>query len=196
MTDADRPMTAKEADDLQAVVDTLIPGREFHLIAHDWGAIQSWESVTGEPLQNRIRSYTSISGPSLDHAGHWVQRRLRAGTAEGYSAVARQLAVLNTNTRYLDLGRQRYLRRLCATLPEPLSVCYLVCSGSEANELALRLARAHSGRRGRRRGQGAGGRHAGAGDAGLPEKLTTIHSSSSPFGSPHLPDTVRNLARG
>jgi len=35
-----------------------------------------------------------------------------------------------------------------STLPEPLRVCFLVCSGSEANELALRLARTHTGRRG------------------------------------------------
>ena len=41
-----------------------------------------------------------------------------------------------------------YIERLAATLPEPLSVVYLVCSGSEANELALRLARAHTGREG------------------------------------------------
>src|SRR5262249_24537060 len=37
-----------------------------------------------------------------------------------------------------------YAERLCATLPAPLCVCYFVCSGSEANELALRLARAHT----------------------------------------------------
>ncbi|MEX2282399.1 MAG: aminotransferase class III-fold pyridoxal phosphate-dependent enzyme [Gemmatimonadota bacterium] len=59
-------------------------------------------------------------------------------------ALARQAAVLNTNTRYLHDNILRYAERLCATLPEPLTVCYFVCSGSEANELALRLARAHS----------------------------------------------------
>jgi 4-aminobutyrate aminotransferase-like enzyme len=52
--------------------------------------------------------------------------------------------VLNTNTRYLHENLAHYLERLCATLPEPLRVCFLVCSGSEANELALRLARAHT----------------------------------------------------
>ncbi|MER3424170.1 MAG: alanine--glyoxylate aminotransferase, partial [Nitrospiraceae bacterium] len=53
-------------------------------------------------------------------------------------------AVLNTNTRYLHDLLVEYAERLCATLPEPLRVCYFVCSGSEANELALRLARAHT----------------------------------------------------
>lgn len=54
------------AKDLQAVVNAIIPpDRPFHLVAHDWGgSIQSWESVTDPPdLQQRIRSYTSISGP-------------------------------------------------------------------------------------------------------------------------------------
>src|SRR5262249_20542281 len=49
-----------------------------------------------------------------------------------------------TNTRYLHEHLARYAARLTAMLPEPLCVCYFVCSGSEANELALRLARAHT----------------------------------------------------
>jgi 4-aminobutyrate aminotransferase-like enzyme len=56
--------------------------------------------------------------------------------------VARQMAVLNTNTRYLHENVLQYADRLTATLPEPLRVCFFVNSGSEANELALRLARA------------------------------------------------------
>ncbi|WP_420627602.1 aminotransferase class III-fold pyridoxal phosphate-dependent enzyme [Candidatus Leptofilum sp.] len=60
-------------------------------------------------------------------------------------AAQRQTAVLNTNTRYLHNNLVEYAARLTATLPEPLSVCYFVCSGSEANELALRLARTHTG---------------------------------------------------
>jgi 4-aminobutyrate aminotransferase-like enzyme len=63
-------------------------------------------------------------------------------------AAAEQMARLNTNTRYLDAHLVEYIERLAATLPGPLSVVYLVCSGSEANELALRLARAHTGRDG------------------------------------------------
>lgn len=73
---------------------------------------------------------------NVPHVGHnhpWV---VRAGQ--------RQMAVLNTNTRYLHEGLIAYAERLVATLPEPLRVCYFVCSGSEATELALRLARAHT----------------------------------------------------
>ncbi len=61
-------------------------------------------------------------------------------------AARRQMHVLNTNTRYLHDAINRYAERLCATLPEPLRVCFFVNSASEANELALRLARAYTGR--------------------------------------------------
>jgi len=59
-------------------------------------------------------------------------------------AVQEQLAVLNTNTRYLHDYVNRYAERLTRYMPASLRVCYFVNSGSEANELALRLARAHT----------------------------------------------------
>ncbi|WP_282610589.1 aminotransferase class III-fold pyridoxal phosphate-dependent enzyme [Pelagibius sp. Alg239-R121] len=59
-------------------------------------------------------------------------------------ALSEQAAKLNTNTRYLQDGLIDYAERLTSTLPDPLSVCYFVCSGSEANDLALRMARAHT----------------------------------------------------
>ncbi|HEX7837598.1 MAG TPA: aminotransferase class III-fold pyridoxal phosphate-dependent enzyme, partial [Kofleriaceae bacterium] len=62
-------------------------------------------------------------------------------------AAARQMAVLNTNTRYLHDGLEDYAEQLTATLPAPLRVCFFVSSASEANELAIRLARACTGRR-------------------------------------------------
>ena len=62
------------------------------------------------------------------------------------SAAAEQSRVLNTNTRYLHDNLSRLAERLTATLPAPRRVCYFVNSGSEANELALRLARACTGR--------------------------------------------------
>ena len=57
------------------------------------------------------------------------------------AAIARQSAVLNTNTRYLHRTILDYAERLAATFPSPLSVVYFTNSGSEANELALRIAR-------------------------------------------------------
>jgi 4-aminobutyrate aminotransferase-like enzyme len=76
---------------------------------------------------------------NVAHVGHNHPRVVKA--------VQRQMAVLNTNTRYLHDNLVEYAARLTATLPEPLSVCYFVCSGSEANELALRLARTHTAQR-------------------------------------------------
>jgi len=61
-------------------------------------------------------------------------------------AVQEQIALLNTNTRYLHDNVNSYAERLTRLLPEQLHICYFVNSGSEANELALRLARAHTGR--------------------------------------------------
>lgn len=73
---------------------------------------------------------------NVPHVGHSHPAVVRA--------VSGQLRVLNTNTRYLNDSLALFARRLTATLPAPLSVCYLVSSGSEANELALRIARAHT----------------------------------------------------
>jgi 4-aminobutyrate aminotransferase-like enzyme/Ser/Thr protein kinase RdoA (MazF antagonist) len=73
---------------------------------------------------------------NVAHVGHCHPQVVKAGQ--------RQMVVLNTNTRYLHHKLVEYAEQLCATLPEPLSVCFFVCSGSEANELALRLARTHT----------------------------------------------------
>ena len=67
------------------------------------------------------------------HVGHSHPRVVRE--------MARQAEILNTNTRYLHPLIVEYAKRLTATLPEPLRVCYFVNSGSEANDLAVRIAR-------------------------------------------------------
>ncbi len=73
---------------------------------------------------------------NVPHVGHCHPRVVEAVTS--------QLAVLNTNTRYLQNQLGDYAEALTATLPPALSVCFFTASGSEANELALRLARAHT----------------------------------------------------
>jgi 4-aminobutyrate aminotransferase-like enzyme len=73
---------------------------------------------------------------NVAHVGHCHPKVVAAGQ--------QQMALLNTNTRYLSDLIIEFAQRLTATLPEPLSICYFVNSGSEANELALRLARAHT----------------------------------------------------
>ncbi|MEO6877997.1 MAG: aminotransferase class III-fold pyridoxal phosphate-dependent enzyme, partial [Gemmatimonadaceae bacterium] len=76
---------------------------------------------------------------NVPHVGHCHPRVVEAGAA--------QMRVLNTNTRYLNDRLAEYADRLLATLPPELDVCYFVNSASEANELALRLTRAYTGRR-------------------------------------------------
>lgn len=76
---------------------------------------------------------------NVPHVGHCHPRVVRAAQV--------QMAVLNTNTRYLHDNLTRFAEGLAATLPAPLEVCYFLNSASEANELALRLVRAYTGRR-------------------------------------------------
>ena len=78
------------ANDLAAVADALLPGERFHLVGHDRGSIHSWESVTTDRLRGRIASYTSISGPCLDHVGHWVRAQLDTGSWAARRAVWKQ----------------------------------------------------------------------------------------------------------
>ena len=63
-------------------------------------------------------------------------------------AICRQAATLNTHTRYLHEGILDYMERLTATFDAPLSTAILTCTGSEANDIALRMAEAVTGRRG------------------------------------------------
>ncbi|WP_411033731.1 aminotransferase class III-fold pyridoxal phosphate-dependent enzyme [Shinella sp. BYT-45] len=73
------------------------------------------------------------------HVGHCHPRVVRAAQA--------QMGKLNTNSRYLHDSLVEYARRLAALFPDPLNVCFFVNSGSEANDLAIRLARAYTGNR-------------------------------------------------
>ena len=67
--------------DLQSVIDAVSPSAPVHLLAHDWGSTQTWEAVAGNVPSERIASFTSISGPSLDQTGAWL--RTPARTARG-----------------------------------------------------------------------------------------------------------------
>lgn len=60
-------------------------------------------------------------------------------------AIARQAATLNTHTRYLHEGILDYAERLLATMPDALGHATFTCTGSEANDLAMRIATAHTG---------------------------------------------------
>ncbi|CAG5929298.1 unnamed protein product [Menidia menidia] len=74
---------------------------------------------------------------NVAHVGHCHPDVVKAG--------AQQMELLNTNTRFLHDNLVMYAQKLQATLPDKLSVCYFVNSGSEANDLALRLAWQYTG---------------------------------------------------
>ncbi len=77
---------------------------------------------------------------NVPHVGH--------GNPRVVEAICRQAAVLNTHTRYLHEGILDYIERLTATFDDPLRTAILTCTGSEANDIALRMAEAMTGKRG------------------------------------------------
>jgi 4-aminobutyrate aminotransferase-like enzyme/Ser/Thr protein kinase RdoA (MazF antagonist) len=108
-------------------------GRNLSLAYRDpVKAVRAWRQYLYDETGRRfIDAYNNVP-----HVGHCHPRVV--------AAAVDAMRVLNTNTRYLHDNLTRYAARLTATLPEPLRVCFFVNSGSEANELALRLARAHT----------------------------------------------------
>lgn len=77
---------------------------------------------------------------NVAHVGHANPRVVEA--------LCNQARTLNTHTRYLHEGILDYVERLTATFDDPLSTAILTCTGSEANDIALRMAEAITGKRG------------------------------------------------
>jgi 4-aminobutyrate aminotransferase-like enzyme/Ser/Thr protein kinase RdoA (MazF antagonist) len=86
-------------------------------------------------FDERGKSYLDLVN-NVAHVGH--------GHPRVVAAAAAQMSQLNTNTRYLHQGIVEYGKAITSTMPDPLSVIFFVNSGSEANDLAIRLARAHT----------------------------------------------------
>jgi len=89
-------------------------------------------------IDNTGRKYLDTVN-NVAHVGHEHHRVVKSGQD--------QMAVLNTNTRYLHGNINEFARELLGTFPEELSVVYFVNSGSEANELALRMTRVYTGQK-------------------------------------------------
>ncbi len=77
---------------------------------------------------------------NVPHVGH-AHPRIQAVAAD-------QLTRMNANTRYLHPSQTEFAEKVLSKFPAPFEVCFFVNSGTEANELALRLARAHTGAKG------------------------------------------------
>ena len=100
-------------------------GKPLHISR---GEMQYLYSKSGEKYLDLVNN--------VCHVGHCNPHVVNAGQ--------KQMGKLNTNTRYIYDGLTEYIERLSNTLPEGLDIGFLVNSGSEANELAIRLARAYT----------------------------------------------------
>ncbi|ETD31568.1 SDR family oxidoreductase [Williamsia sp. D3] len=79
------------AADLFAVIDEVSPGEAVHVLAHDWGSVQTWEAVCTPGANDRIASFISVSGPNLDHLGEWSRERLRHPTPKSLGQALSQV---------------------------------------------------------------------------------------------------------
>src|SRR5262249_12858532 len=132
---ADRRMPLKGRDELQHAREHHL-GRSLSLsYKTPLYIVRGWKQYLYDADGTEyLDAYNNVA-----HVGHTHPRVVEA--------ITKQASQLNTNTRYLHHLIGEYAERLTALLPAPLRVCHFVNSGSEANELALRMARAHTGRR-------------------------------------------------
>lgn len=81
MSSAPKPVSAyamaRFADDFAAVIGELSPGRPVHVLAHDWGSVGVWEYLSRPGANDRVASFTSVSGPSQDQLVDYIFGGLR-----------------------------------------------------------------------------------------------------------------------
>jgi 4-aminobutyrate aminotransferase-like enzyme/Ser/Thr protein kinase RdoA (MazF antagonist) len=138
-----RPKAAPAAvahDGDEAAVDTLLARRTRDLgPAYRLFYDRPLHLVRGEGVwlyDADGRAYLDVYN-NVPHVGHCHPHVVEA--------ITRQARLLNTHTRYLHEHVLDYAERLAALFPPGLDVCMFACTGSEANELAMRLARAWTG---------------------------------------------------
>jgi 4-aminobutyrate aminotransferase-like enzyme len=144
---------------------------------------------------------------NVSHVGH--------GNPAVTAALERQARRLNTNSRFMYDSLSRYAERLAAMLPDPLEVLLLVCTGSEANDLALRISREVTGRRdvividgayhgnttavtdispNRYKGPGGHGTPAGTHEVAMPDRYRGAYGYHDPDAGSRYADDVRRVA--
>jgi 4-aminobutyrate aminotransferase-like enzyme len=106
-------------------------------------------------------------------------------------AICKQASLLNTHTRYLHEGILNYVERLTATYADNITSAIMVCSGSEANDVALRMAQAITGKTGV-----IAGDHTYHGNTTAVSQLSTVMPPIGGFGG-HVrhvttPDSYRH----
>jgi pimeloyl-ACP methyl ester carboxylesterase len=96
-------------EDMAAVADATSPDGPVHLVAHDWGSIQGWAAVTSRPLAGRFASFTTMSGPPLDHAALWARRHRTLHGSDLWAALRQGL-----RSWYIAFFHLPYLPKLVA----------------------------------------------------------------------------------
>lgn len=131
---------ARLSQDLACVVDALLPHRSFHLAAHDWGSIQSWESVTDPQFKTRLLSYTTLSGPCLDHAAYWMRQQLSDNKAQFLKQLKKSW--------YIGVFQLPFLAPTAWHFLTPARWGKILANLEQTNDLALHQNVSHDGRYG------------------------------------------------
>jgi 4-aminobutyrate aminotransferase-like enzyme len=149
--------------------------KRFLRVCGFWERVEakSWQEETSETLQSHLSRRARLLGPcaylSYNRPLHivrgedvWLYDDDGARYLDAYNnvahvghchphvvnAIAKQARRLNTNTRYMHRYILELAERITNRMPDSLSVCMFVCTGSEANELAWRMSKLVSGNRG------------------------------------------------
>ncbi|MGB6123966.1 MAG: SDR family oxidoreductase [Gordonia sp. (in: high G+C Gram-positive bacteria)] len=96
--ESDRPTAVADyrldtlAQDMLAVARAVNPDGKTHIVAHDWGSVQAWETVTTPGAEDLIASFTSVSGPNLDFLGKWAHDKVSNPTPRNIRQALSQVA--------------------------------------------------------------------------------------------------------
>ena len=82
------------AADITSVIEAVSPDRRVHLVGHDWGGVEGWERVAEPDAAGRVATFTTVSGPNLDHLG----RVMRSHPVDAVIQGAKSLYTLTLST--------------------------------------------------------------------------------------------------
>ncbi len=114
---------AKLTGDIDAVITATSGGRPAHLVGHDWGGVEGWAYVTTDECVGKVATFTTLSGPNLDHLGHLLRTDRRAALVQGAKSlytVVLSLPLVRTGMWRIGMDRlfRRWLRLTEGIRPE------------------------------------------------------------------------------